>query len=86
MLNLNKLLLRYNSEIHFEGVPQIGIESAIPLRHPQWHAAVDADDHISPWLRVDQWSIRDTSAIFLGTLSKTAYCQVKKGGPRIDLA
>ena len=64
---------RYNREMHFEGVPQIGIESAMPLRQPQWHAAVDEDDHISPWLMVDRWSMLDTYVLFLRTLSKIAY-------------
>ena len=36
---------RYNSKIHFEGVPQIGIESEIQLRQPRWHAAADADEY-----------------------------------------
>ena len=31
--------------MHFEGVPQIRIESEIPLRQPRWHAAVDANEH-----------------------------------------
>ena len=29
--------------MHFEGVPQIGIESEIQLRQPHCHAAADAD-------------------------------------------
>ena len=70
--------LRYNREMHFKGVPQIGIESAIPLRHLQWHAAVDVDDHISPWSRVGRWSIQDTSHLFLLTSSKIAYRQSKQ--------
>ena len=66
--------------MHFEGVSQIGIESAIPLRHPQWHAAVDADDHISPWSRVNRWLIWDTSILFLCTVSKIVYWWVEKRG------
>ena len=51
--------------MHFEGVPQIGIESVIPLRQPQCHATVDADMNISPLWRVDRWLIQDTSILFL---------------------
>ena len=86
MLNLKKLPPRYDSEMHFKGVLQIGIESAIPLRHSQWHAAVHADDHISPWSRVNQWWIQDTYVLFLRTLSKIAYRQVEKRGPQNRLS
>ena len=37
--------MRYNREMNFEGVPQIGIESEIQLRQPHCHAAADADEH-----------------------------------------
>ena len=44
MLNLKKLPPDYDSEMHLEGVPQIGIESEIQLRQPHCHAAADADE------------------------------------------
>ena len=64
--------------MHSEGGPQIGIESTIPLRQPRWHAAVDVDVNILPWLRVDQWSMLDKYGLFLRTLSKIVYHRLKK--------
>ena len=55
MHNLKKTPPRYNSKMHLEGVPQIGIESEIQLRQPHCHAAADAGDHSCH----DQWSIDD---------------------------
>ena len=42
-----------NSEMHFEGVQQLGIESEIQLRQPHCHAAADADEYS----RHGRWSI-----------------------------
>ena len=53
--------------------PQIGIESTIPLRHPCWRAAVDANEHILPWLMVNRWSMQDNYLLFLRRLSQIAY-------------
>ena len=70
--------------MHSEGVTQIGIEKATPLRQPQWHAAVDADEYNLPWSMVEQWrwSMRDTYVLFLRTLSKIAYRRIKKRGKK----
>ena len=87
MLNWQKLPPGYNREMYFEGVPQIEIGSAILLRQPQLHDTVDADDHISPWSRVDWWSIQDTYILFLCMLSKIAYHRLdEKQQARTDLA
>ena len=59
ILNVKKPPPRYKRKMHSEEVPQIGIESTIPLRQPHCHAAVDADEHY----RHGQWSIDDRSEI-----------------------
>ena len=41
--------------MHFEGVPQIEIESEIKLRQPHCHAAADAD--ADEYTRHGRWSI-----------------------------
>ena len=64
--------------MHFKGVPQIGIESSIPLRQPQCHTDMDTNAYILPWLMVYWWSIRDMYVLFLCMLSKIAYPWVNK--------
>ena len=64
--------------MHSQGVPQIGIESAVSLRQPHCHAAVDAAVNILPRSMVEQWLTRDTYCIFLRTLSKIAYRRLEK--------
>ena len=45
----------YNSEMHFEGVLQIGIESDTQLQQTHCHTAADADEYS----RHGRWSIDD---------------------------
>ena len=70
---------RYNIQMHYEGVLQVGIDSSIIWWQPHWHAAVDADEIILPWLMVDRWLIRYNYVLFLRRPSKIVYRQAEGG-------